>query len=105
MEAFKFLNYTVADALATITINRPPHNVLDIAVMEELNRALDIAAREESAKMLMITAAGEKVFSAGVDVMDQLAQVVDRPTAIAAANWSERKVAQMRAECSSGVAA
>ena len=47
MESFKFLNYTVADALATITINRPPHNVLDIALMEELNRALDIAAREE----------------------------------------------------------
>lgn len=64
MESFKFLNYTVADSLATITINRPPHNVLDIALMEELNRALDIAAREESAKLLMITAAGEKVFSA-----------------------------------------
>ena len=70
MESFKFLNYSVADALATITINRPPHNVLDIALMEELNRALDIAAQEESAKLLMITAAGEKVFSAGVDVMD-----------------------------------
>ena len=26
MEAFKFLNYTVADALATITINRPPRD-------------------------------------------------------------------------------
>ena len=81
MESFKFLNYTVADALATITINRPPHNVLDIATMEELNRALDIAAREESAKLLMITAAGEKVFSAGVDVMDhtpdKVVQMID----------------------------
>ena len=81
MESFKFLNYTVADSLATITINRPPHNVLDIALMEELNRALDIAAREESAKLLMITAAGEKVFSAGVDVMDhtpdKVVQMID----------------------------
>ena len=81
MPEFKFLNYTVADALATITINRPPHNVLDIATMEELNRALDIAAREESAKLLMITAAGEKVFSAGVDVMDhtpdKVVQMID----------------------------
>jgi len=81
MESFKFLSYTVADALATITINRPPHNVLDIAVMEELNRALDIAAREEAAKMLMITSAGEKVFSAGVDVMDhtpdKVVQMID----------------------------
>lgn len=81
MTEFKFLNYTVADALATITLDRPPHNVLDIATMEELNRALDIAAREETAKMLMITAAGEKVFSAGVDVMDhtpdKVVQMID----------------------------
>jgi cyclohexa-1,5-dienecarbonyl-CoA hydratase len=67
---FKFLEYTSADALVTISINRPPYNVLDIVLMEELNRALDIAAKDESAKVLMITAKGEKVFSAGVDVMD-----------------------------------
>ena len=36
---------------------------------------------------------------AGIDVMDQLAAIVDRPTAIAAANWSEGKVAQMAADC------
>ena len=30
---------------------------------------------------------------------NQLAALVDRPTAIAAANWSERKVEQMAAEC------
>lgn len=35
----------------------------------------------------------------GIDVMDQLAAIVDRPTAIAAANWSEGKVAQMAADC------
>lgn len=67
---FKFLEYTSADALVTIAINRPPYNVLDIVLMEELNHALDIAAKDESAKVLMITAKGEKVFSAGVDVMD-----------------------------------
>ncbi len=70
MTKFKFLDYTIADALITITLNRPPYNVLDIALMQELNRAIDDAAKEESAKVLMITAQGEKVFSAGVDVMD-----------------------------------
>ena len=81
MVDYKYLQYVCDGSLATITINRPPHNVLDIALMEELNRALDIAAREESAKMLMITAAGEKVFSAGVDVMDhtpdKVVQMID----------------------------
>ncbi len=81
MPAFKFLEYTVADGLVTIALNRPPYNVLDIALMEELNNALDEAAKEESAKVLMITAKGEKVFSAGVDVMDhtpdKVVQMID----------------------------
>jgi cyclohexa-1,5-dienecarbonyl-CoA hydratase len=78
---FKSLEYRTADGLITITINRPPHNVLDIALMTELNRAVDAAARDETAKALMITAAGDKVFSAGVDVMDhtpdKVVQMID----------------------------
>jgi hypothetical protein len=34
----------------------------------------------------------------GVDVMDQLAELADRPTAIAAAEWSEAKVNQLCAQ-------
>jgi len=64
------VRYALFDALVTVTIDRPPHNVLDIALMQELNGALDRASRESTAKVLMITAAGGKVFSAGVDVMD-----------------------------------
>ncbi len=78
---YQHLHYGLEDGLITITIDRPPYNVLDIALMEELNRALDEAAKEESAKVLMITAAGEKVFSAGVDVMDhtpdKVVQMID----------------------------
>jgi hypothetical protein len=33
----------------------------------------------------------------GLQVMDQLAEMVDRPTAVAAAEWSERKVNQLAA--------
>lgn len=78
---YQFLKYQLDAGLITITIDRPPYNVLDIALMEELNRALDQAAKEESAKVLMITSAGEKVFSAGVDVMDhtpdKVVQMID----------------------------
>ncbi len=70
MSDFKFLEYSCSEGLVTITLNRPPYNVLDIATMEELGHALDVAAKEDSAKLLMITGKGEKVFSAGVDVMD-----------------------------------
>ncbi|MBI1907198.1 MAG: enoyl-CoA hydratase/isomerase family protein [Rhodocyclales bacterium] len=78
---YKFLGYELDAGLITITLDRPPYNVLDIALMEELNHALDAAAAEPSAKVLMITAAGEKVFSAGVDVMDhtpdKVVQMID----------------------------
>lgn len=70
MAEFKFIGYEVADALIKITINRPPYNVLDIATMREMNQALDLAMNEQSAKVLMITGAGEKTFSSGVDVVD-----------------------------------
>ena len=34
----------------------------------------------------------------GLDLMDQLAQIVDRPTAMAAADWSEMRIAEMTAD-------
>ncbi len=37
----------------------------------------------------------------GLEVMDQLAELVDRPTAIVAAEWSERQVNQMAAQAES----
>lgn len=67
---FRFLQYEAANGLVTITINRPPYNVLDIPTMREVNQALDRAMGEQSAKVLMITGAGEKTFSSGVDVVD-----------------------------------
>ena len=48
---------------------------------------------------MLFTGTDYQIAKAGLDVMDQLAELVDRPTAIAAANWSEAKVAQMVAEC------
>jgi hypothetical protein len=33
----------------------------------------------------------------GLDVMDELARLVDRPTAVAAADWSEMRMAEMEA--------
>lgn len=37
----------------------------------------------------------------GVEVMDALAEIVDRPTAVIAAEWSERKVNELAASCRS----
>lgn len=75
---FQFIKYGVESGLATLTINRPPFNVLDIPTMVEINAALDACAADSSVKLLVITGAGEKAFSAGVEVADHTPDKVDR---------------------------
>jgi cyclohexa-1,5-dienecarbonyl-CoA hydratase len=75
---YQFITLTRADGLATLTINRPPFNVLDIPTMEEMNAALDELRTARDIRMLVITGAGEKAFSAGVEVADHTPDKVDR---------------------------
>lgn len=79
MSDYKFIKTWDADGAAWISVNRPPLNVLDIATMIELNQALTaVKAREGEVRALVITAEGEKAFSAGVDVGDHTPDKVDR---------------------------
>ncbi|RZI41131.1 enoyl-CoA hydratase [Herbaspirillum sp. HC18] len=78
MSEYKYITYGVADGLATLTLNKPPFNVLDIPMMVEINDALDRLLADQSARVLLIAAAGEKAFSAGVEVADHTPDKVDR---------------------------
>lgn len=78
MAQYQFIKYEVDNGLATLTINRPPFNVLDIPTMEEMNAALDCCLAAADVKLLVITGAGEKAFSAGVEVADHTPDKVDR---------------------------
>ena len=81
MSKASFLDYRVVDGLITIEIDRPPHNVLDIALMAALDQAIETASKDPTARVLMITASGDRQFSAGVDVMDhtpdKVTQMID----------------------------
>jgi len=72
------LNHSSVGGLITITLNRPPYNILNIALMTELNRVLELAEQDETAKALLITASGDKYFSAGADVADHLPDKVEQ---------------------------
>lgn len=78
LQQFQYLQYAVSDGLATLAINRPPFNVLDIPTMGEVNDALDLCMKDESVKILLITGVGEKAFSAGVEVADHTPDKVDQ---------------------------
>lgn len=78
MAEFQQIIYRVDQGLATLTIDRPPYNVLDIATMAEVNAALDACLADDGVRLLLITGAGEKAFSAGVEVADHTPDKVDR---------------------------
>ncbi len=61
--------YEIHDGVAVLTLNRPPLNVLNIAMLREFLGALNRAAEDESIGALVLKANG-KLFSAGVDIED-----------------------------------
>lgn len=77
--SYENLKTKSADGIISITLNRPPLNVLTIQMMEELIEALKWA-REEPGSLVVLDAEG-KAFSAGVDVADhtpdKVGQMID----------------------------
>lgn len=58
-----------------VTLNRPPHNVLTIAMIRELHAALDQAFQDPGARVVVLGAEGRS-FCAGVDVAEHTAEHV-----------------------------
>lgn len=70
-------------------------------MLEQVRLATRLVQRYGRTGRVLFTGTDYQIAKDGVALMDELARLVDRPTAIAAADWSERKVAQMAAECGS----
>ncbi len=73
--AYKYMQTSSEDGVATITLNHPPLNVLNIEMMEELILALQWAGKQPD-PVVAITGEG-KAFSAGVDIADHTPEKVD----------------------------
>jgi len=57
-------------SVGTITINRPPLNILTTSAFESLARAVSGLTGRDPVDILVIRAAGDRAFSAGADVAD-----------------------------------
>jgi cyclohexa-1,5-dienecarbonyl-CoA hydratase len=75
MMNYQYIRMEMKAELAVITLNREPLNVLNIAMMKEINQALD-SLKGGKFKILHFKAAG-KAFSAGVDVGEHLGDQVE----------------------------
>jgi cyclohexa-1,5-dienecarbonyl-CoA hydratase len=63
--------YETRDGVAYLTLERPPLNVLNIAMLDQLDAALRTLEGDEDLRLIVIRGAGRS-FSAGVDVGEHL---------------------------------
>ncbi|MFP3927626.1 MAG: enoyl-CoA hydratase/isomerase family protein [Desulfobacteraceae bacterium] len=75
--ALEHIETKVQDGLGTITLNRPPVNILNIAMMEEINGVLREWQGNPDLKVLLFNAKG-KCFSAGVDVGEHMGDLAPK---------------------------
>ena len=93
--------------VAHITLQNPPINVIDIAMMEELSHAISLVEEQKSISVLVLQGS-ERAFSAGVDVAahipEQVSEMLTKFHAVFRALVSSRKVlvAGVRGHCLGG---
>jgi len=66
--AYQTLIVEREDHFAVVTLNRPPANALNRALVEELKQALDELERDASVNAIIITGAGDRIFCGGADL-------------------------------------
>jgi len=70
--------------IGIITLNRPPTNAVNFALLEDMEKALNQFEADKEVRALIITGAGEKGFSAGFDVTEaaRAAEIGDKGRAL-----------------------
>src|SRR5690242_3666058 len=77
MPEFKNIKFQIQDRVARITLARPPLNVLNIAMMRELNFVLNECAQQRALAAIVFDAAEDtRAFSAGVAVEEHVPATV-----------------------------
>ena len=67
--ATMFVTVTVADGIATVTLNNPPSNLLTTSVLKELDQAFGKLEADDAVRVIILTASG-KFFSPGADIKE-----------------------------------
>ncbi len=63
----QLVNIVQDGAVATLTLNNPPRNVLNLALMAELEQAVDALQKNDTVKAVVLTGSGP-LFVAGADI-------------------------------------
>lgn len=66
---YRLVTVTVADRIATITLNNPPSNVLSTAVLQELAQVFGTMEADNTVRVVIFTAGG-RFFCPGADISE-----------------------------------
>ena len=66
--AYETLLLAREESFAVITLNRPPMNAINEALMRDLNAALSELQPDDAVRSIIITGAGDRIFCAGADL-------------------------------------
>jgi enoyl-CoA hydratase len=77
------VHYAVDNAVATLTLDNPPLNVVSLALTRQLAEHLDAIAADDRVRAVIVTGSGSRAFCAGSDIaefgdMMKPGQVVDK---------------------------
>lgn len=64
------LTVDVAGGVALLTIAAPPMNLVNVALSRALSAAIDVAENDPDVRVVILTAAGDRMFSAGSDIVE-----------------------------------
>lgn len=76
MSDYQLIKQAIDEGVGRITLARPPLNVMNIAMMKEINSVLETWEGSNDLKVILFQAEGDH-FSAGVDVEEHLGDMVD----------------------------
>lgn len=76
-ESFRHIRFAIENRVGRITFARPPLNIFNIAMMNEINRALNVCSGErEMVAVLFEAVPGSRAFTAGVAIEEHVTAVV-----------------------------
>lgn len=76
-ETYQHIDFRLEERVARVVLARPPLNILDIALMREVERALsEGAGRREVVAVVFEAAAGSRAFSAGVSIEEHRPETI-----------------------------
>jgi cyclohexa-1,5-dienecarbonyl-CoA hydratase len=75
MKTYEHIQVSIENGQADVVLNRPPYNVLNIAMMNEMIDCFNDLAMNSSLRVVLLSAKG-KAFSSGVDVGEHTQELV-----------------------------